>query len=125
MGIYERDYMRRRREPPSLSPALLIGILASIVLVIGTAMYFGGRTDSHGHRTTRSVTERHPEPTPFHQINVNTATAKELEAIPYLSMRTKQLIIAHRPYAAPEDLMKVPGIKERTLERIRPYITVQ
>ena len=58
-------------------------------------------------------------------INVNSATAEELVRIPYLRRDTRQAIIDNRPYSTPEELMRVPGIKQRMLERIRPYVSVK
>jgi hypothetical protein len=58
-------------------------------------------------------------------INVNTATAGELARIPYLRRDTRQAIIDNRPYTTPEELMRVPGIKQRMLARIGPYVSVK
>ena len=52
-------------------------------------------------------------------------TAAELDMLPYIGEVKAQHIIDHRPYAKPEDLMKVPGIKEGTFARLKDYITVQ
>ena len=121
MGIYDRDYMRRR-ESPSISFGTLIAIAVAVAVLLGTVIYFS----SGGHRAAMSgVAEERPHATPFRPVNVNTATPEELASIPYLSSNTKQAIIEHRPYAAPEDLLTVPGIKKRMLERIRPYVTVK
>jgi DNA uptake protein ComE-like DNA-binding protein len=121
MGIYDRDYMRRR-ESPSISFGTLIAIVAAATVLVGAAIYFS----SGSHRLVRSdVAEERLHATPFRPVNVNTATPEELASIPYLSSSTKQAITEHRPYATPEDLMAVPGIKKRMLERIRPYVTVK
>jgi DNA uptake protein ComE-like DNA-binding protein len=34
-------------------------------------------------------------------------------------------IIAARPFGTVEDLTKVKGIKQATLEKVRPYVTVK
>jgi len=121
MGIYDRDYMRRR-ESPSISFGTLLAIVAAIALLLGTAIYLSG--GGHGVGRSEAVQER-AHATPFRPINVNTATEEQVASLPYLSSDTKRGIIEHRPYAAPEDLMRVPGIKTRMLERIRPYVTVK
>jgi DNA uptake protein ComE-like DNA-binding protein len=121
MGIYDRDYMRRR-ESPSISLGTLLAIAAAIAVALAAVIYFS--SGSHGIASSTSEKER-SYATPFRPINVNTATADELASIPYLSSDTKHAIIEHRPYVTPEDLMTVPGIKKRMLERIRPYVTVK
>ena len=72
-----------------------------------------------------SVSSERREEKPSFPVDVNTATVEELDAIPYVSSTVAEAIIAHRPYASHEDLLKVPGIKERMLERIRPYTSVE
>jgi DNA uptake protein ComE-like DNA-binding protein len=98
MGIYDRDYMRRR-EPPSISVGTLLAVAAAIAALLGAAIYFA--SGSHSVATSES-TEQRTHATPFRPINVNTATADELASIPYLSSDTKHAIIEHRPFATPE-----------------------
>lgn len=58
-------------------------------------------------------------------VNVNTAGAAELEALPGIGPSKAQAIIAHRPYTSVDDLDRVPGIGPATLEQLRPLVTVQ
>lgn len=62
------------------------------------------------------------------RINVNKATAKELEQLPRIGPVISGRIIEYRtkngPFKSVEDLVKVKGIGAKTLERIRPFITV-
>jgi competence protein ComEA len=61
-------------------------------------------------------------------VNINTATAVELQRLPGIGPALAQRVIEHReamgPFAAPEHLTRVSGIGPRTLERLRPHITV-
>jgi competence protein ComEA len=62
---------------------------------------------------------------PGQKVNINTATKEELEALPEVGPVKAQAIIDGRPYKAPEDVMKIKGIKEGTFSKIKDYITVR
>lgn len=61
-------------------------------------------------------------------IDLNTATATELTALPGIGEVRARDIVAHReahgPFARVEDLTEVPGIGDGTLARIRDQVTV-
>ena len=61
-------------------------------------------------------------------VNVNTATAAELEVLPRVGPALAQRIVdfraEHGPFAAPEDLMQVSGIGPAIFEAIKDLITV-
>jgi len=60
-------------------------------------------------------------------ININRATAAELESLPGVGPATAQKIVDDResngPFAAPEDLMRVPGIGAKKFESMREFVT--
>lgn len=62
-------------------------------------------------------------------VNINTATAEELDRIPGIGPALAARIIAHRNRAGlfkrPEDLVKVKGIGEKTFAKMRPWVTVK
>lgn len=55
-------------------------------------------------------------------ISINSATQAELESLPGIGPSTASKIIKGRPYNRLEDLLKVSGIGEKTLERLRLLI---
>lgn len=57
-------------------------------------------------------------------ININTASAGELDTLPGIGPSTAEKIIDARPYSQVEDLLEVSGIGESTLEKIRNKITI-
>lgn len=71
-----------------------------------------------------------PEPTmsaPIGPVNINTATAAELERLPGIGPALSRRIFEDRarngPYGRPEDLLRVRGIGRKTLEKLQEFIT--
>lgn len=61
-------------------------------------------------------------------INVNTATADELQRLPAIGPVTARSIIATReitPFQTVNDLDNVKGIGPKTLEKLRPFVVVK
>ena len=61
-------------------------------------------------------------------IDVNRASAADLQSVPGIGKSLAQRIVDFRekngPFAKIDDLLKVQGIGEKSLERLRPYLTV-
>jgi competence protein ComEA len=60
-------------------------------------------------------------------VEVNTASREQLMAIPGIGPKLSQNIIdqrAQKPFQTVADLRRVPGIGVKTLEKIKPFITV-
>jgi competence ComEA-like helix-hairpin-helix protein len=62
---------------------------------------------------------------PGQTININSATQNQLESLLGVGPVKAEAIIAGRPYAKIEEIMKVKGIKEKTFAKIRDYIKVK
>lgn len=56
-------------------------------------------------------------------IHPNTAARDELMRLPGIGEKTANAIIENRPFSSLEELDRVPGIGPKTLEGIRPYLT--
>ncbi len=61
-------------------------------------------------------------------VDLNRATAEDLETLPGIGPVLAERIVAHRRHAGPfervEDLRSVKGIGKKTLEKIRPMVNV-
>ena len=55
-------------------------------------------------------------------LNVNTATASELEALPGIGPVIARRIVEGRPYRSVQELERVKGIGRKRLEEIRPPV---
>lgn len=66
---------------------------------------------------------------PSNGININTASASRLTDLPGIGPSKAKAIVeyreSHGAFAAPEDLMKVKGIGEKTYSALKNRITVQ
>lgn len=62
------------------------------------------------------------------QVNINTATAPELERLPGVGPALAARILEHREkngaFKRVEDLLLVKGIGEKSFERLKPYIAL-
>lgn len=77
---------------------------------------------------TASATAAPPAGGSVTLININTASAAELESLPSIGPKTAAAIIAYReehgPFATVEALTDVKGIGPATLEKLRALITI-
>jgi competence protein ComEA len=69
-----------------------------------------------------------PTPTPL-IVDLNRASALELEALPGIGPATSQAIVSTRdargPFHSVDELLEVPGIGPAKLEQLRPHVWVQ
>ncbi len=61
-------------------------------------------------------------------LNINTASAKDLQLLPGIGPKIAQRIVDYRakngPFSSVDDLKKVKGIGDKKLEKIRPFLKV-
>ncbi len=70
-----------------------------------------------------------PKPAPASSVDINTAGEEELCALPGVGPAMAKRILAYREehggFYDIEELLQVPGIGEKTLERLAPYATAR
>lgn len=118
-----------------------IVLLLTLLFVGGTLLWFAFSQPGEG---VTVVTERKdPEPQVLTEtpdtpeapgllegevLNLNTASQTELTRLPGIGETKAAAIVAwrqeHGSFQTVEDLMAVDGIGEKTLENLRPYVTV-
>ena len=61
-------------------------------------------------------------------VDLNTADTSTLETVPGIGKSLSQRIVAFRekngPYQTVDDLLKVQGVGEKSIQKLRPYLTV-
>ena len=57
-------------------------------------------------------------------VNINTASEAQLISVPGIGPTRAAQIIAGRPYESVDELGKIAGIGDKTLESLRPFVTV-
>ena len=72
-------------------------------------------------RSPDEVKNRAKEKTQLGNIDINTATEKELTTVPGIGHVMAARIIAARPFRSADDLKRVSGIGEKKYAQIRPY----
>ncbi|MCD8004929.1 MAG: ComEA family DNA-binding protein [Oscillospiraceae bacterium] len=114
-------------------------LITAVVFVLGTAGYFLGQQWSRGDYAVQTQTlliqsedteqDGEEEEQAQELVNINTADAELLETLPGIGPVKAQAIVEDReengPFTVVDDLIRVPGIGESTLEAMLEYITVK
>ncbi len=91
--------------------------VAAIVALASSAVYLA--------RDTQSLVEDLGPEKGSLIVNINTASERELKAVPGIGPTRAAQITASRPYESVDELDKIAGIGGKTLESLRPFVTVE
>jgi competence protein ComEA len=62
-------------------------------------------------------------------VNINMADATQLQLLPGIGPKAAESIVSYRgsagPFKSVDDLVKVKGVGPKTLEKIRPYLSLK
>jgi hypothetical protein len=96
-------------------------VLALALLAVPLNAQTSQNTGKSGSSTQQTTSKTSSAPTG--NVDLNTASQKDLEGLPGVGSATAKKIIANRPYANVSDLSKA-GIPKRTIDKITPMVTV-
>lgn len=115
----------------ALNPAMHLSDEMNIVVPtkeeVSLAREHGSATDLPG-KTPSTNRERAQAPAGESKININTATAEELQRLPSIGKTKAENILRYRektPFQTEQDIMNVSGIGQRVFEQIEPQICVK
>ena len=108
-----------------------IVLVLTALLLCATGIFLLTDRPGDGY-TVSALPEKTPELTREMQaqplVDLNSATAEELMTLPGIGETRAQQIIdwrqAHGAFAAPEDVLEIPGIGEGLFAGFRDYVTV-
>jgi hypothetical protein len=102
------------------SRAVLTGVLAFTAIAWAAPQKpTPGQSDAASHTSKKASKKTAPATA----VDLNTASANDLEAIPGIGASTAKKIVDHRPYQSVDDLAKA-GIGRKDIDRFRSMVTV-
>jgi len=99
----------------------LVKALALVMVLAGAAPLTVAAPGTSKATASASASETHP-------IDINTADGAAFESVPGIGKSLSQRILSFRekngPFQTVDDLLKVQGIGEKSIQKLRPYLTV-
>ena len=112
MGIAERDYMRRGDGGRQIKWRHVLILLAGAILLIA----FGAQHCSGTAKKERNLTKGSLI------LNVNEATAEELQTLPGVGPGRAELIIHYRPYQSVDELFEKRALPKTVVDANRALL---
>ena len=108
-----------------------LAVLLTALLLAAAVVFLCTWESGAGRYSLSAMPEPTPAPTPESApllVDLNTATAQELDQLPGIGEVFSERIVAYRtengPFQTIEEIMDVDGIGESVFASLSPYITV-
>lgn len=124
-GVEQQGMSSSPRSSPS-SPLAALSLLVLVMSLVGLARAWRTERPPVALREPRVVVDG-PDARALRdgeRLDLNRATAAELELLPRIGPSMARRIVEARPFANVDELVRVRGIGARTLERLRPLVQV-
>jgi competence ComEA-like helix-hairpin-helix protein len=116
------------RTPAAAFAAAILG-LASLLGIIWSITHTRPQITDPPPQSAAPMALQAPRPIVIHLVDLNSASAAELELLPGIGPVTASSIVQDRaengPYRTLEELDRVSGIGPKTIERIRDRATIE
>ena len=103
---------------------MIIGAVG-LIAVIGAAIY----ENVVNTAPPQGITPQEIAAMDVQMVNVNTATAQELDTLPSVTLKIAESIIDYREenglFSSTDELLKVKGVGKTIYQKIAPYITAE
>jgi competence protein ComEA len=117
----------------TLKHAMMVVTLLALAALMGPASFatFAGTPGAaakNAHAARSRADKARARTRPAGKVSINKATVAQLASLPRIGPKTAQRIVdyrtAHKGFKTLDELQNVKGIGAKTLERIRPHITL-
>lgn len=118
------------RKPGKITKSEIILLAATAVFIaLALVIHFTGRSGrDQGSYSVRTWRTEEPSQQ-LAPVDINTADEETLRQLPGIGPALAERIVADRiangPFASVDDLTRVSGIGEKTVEELRPYVTAE